>query len=259
MAKVLRSVRVAGPVVTLGEAERQFHSAEGEEETPGALNLGAVVEARVEEVRRQLNEQWEARLKQERENLAAASAGQLEAAETRWQAEVERVRQERYDEGHQAGLAAREAEAREAVERLGVLHESLARERGQVLREAEVVVVDLAVAVAHRVVGIQAEMDHKVLVRIVRSALDHLSDHSYLQIKVHPDDLRIARRFAAAWVEKVSQSSVLKVEASDHVSRGGCMIEGQAENVDARLEEQFQVLQDALRAAIYGDEAEGDE
>ena len=255
----MRSVRVDGPVVTLGEAERRIHSAQGEEEAPGALNLGNMVEARVEAVRRQLNEQWEARLNQERERQAAGAARQLEEAETRWQAELERVKQERYDEGHQAGLAAREAEAREAVERFGVVHDSLARERGQVLREAEVTVVDLAVALARRVVGIQAEMDHKVLVRIVRSALEHLSDHSFLQIKVHPDDLQIARRFAAAWVEKVSQSSVLRVEASDHVSRGGCMIEGQEENVDARLVEQFQVLQDALRGAIYGDEAEGDE
>jgi flagellar biosynthesis/type III secretory pathway protein FliH len=169
------------------------------------------------------------------------------------------VHEQRYAEGYAAGVAAKEDEARQAVARLEALHEALKKERSQVLTEAERLVVDLGVALARRVTGVQVEADPKVLARTMRSALEHLSERANLLVKVHPEDLQLANRYAARWVEKMDQDAVLKVRASDDVGRGGCMIEGAEENVDARLEEQFRVLHRALRAAIYGDEKTGDE
>lgn len=182
--------------------------------------------------------------------MRAAAQRQLEEAGERHRAELEQVRQERYDEGHQAGVAAKEDEAREAVARLDTLHESLKAMRRHVLMEAEALVVDLAVAVARRVTGIQVEMDPKVLLKVIRTALEHISDRSSLVIKVHPDDLSIARRFARRWVEKIDAEAVLRVVVGDTVERGGCMIEGQTENADARIEKQLDVLHTALREAV---------
>ena len=254
MAKVIRTARITGPVVTLGQAERELSEDAGPEE--GQLDLAALLQARGNSVRDQLNAEWETRLNQEREALQAAAARQLKEADARCQAERQEVHRQRFEEGQQAGVAAKEAEAREAVERLAVVHQSLEQERGQILREAEVLVVDLALALARRVTRIQAETDRRVLIQVVRNALDHLSDHSNLRIRVHPDDLDIARRFAAKWAEKVAEDAVVRVLASEHVSRGGCVIEGGEENVDARLDQQFQVLQEALRSAVGGVQAE---
>ena len=97
-----------------------------------------------------------------------------------------------------------------------------------------------------------------VLARVIHAALGHLSEHSNLVIKVHPEDLKIARKFVGKWVEKVDQDAVIKVQVGNHVSRGGCMIEGKEESVDARLEEQFEVLKLALRSAVFGESVETD-
>jgi flagellar assembly protein FliH len=251
LAKIYRTVRIDGPVVTLGKAEHQLHQKEGQEEEAPVVDVAALLAARVEEAQGQLNAEWEIRLQQERTDLQAEADARLEESETRWRAEMEQIHQQRYEEGHADGVAAKEQEVREAVERLDALHQSLSQERGQVLIEAEIVMVDLALALAQRVTGMQIELDHKVLTRVMRNALEHLSEHSNLVVKVHPEDLQIANKFAAMWVEKVAQEAVLKVEASNHVDRGGCMIEGREENVDARINEQFEVLQEALRAAVY--------
>ena len=160
------------------------------------------------------------------------------------------VHQERYDEGHTDGATAKEDEAREAVERMAILHEALRHDRDQVLFEAETVVVDLALALARRVTRAQSDADPKIVARTVRAALQHLSERSNLVIKVHHEDLQIAKRFAKAWVERVDQDAVLKVRASDHVDRGGCMVEGGEENVDARLVSQLDVMQQALRDQV---------
>lgn len=256
MSKIIRTVRVTGPVVTLGEVERELYLKEEEVQEPPLVDLARLLEDRMAAMRKRLEEEWTARLSKEKEALQAAADQRLSEAEARWQAEREQLYQQRYEEGYQAGLEAREAEAREAVERLAALHQAIEQERAQLLREAEGLVVELAIAVARRIVGVQVEIDPKVLLRGVRAALEQLSEWSQLELKVHPDDLQIARRFAQRWVEKVAQQAIIKVLPSDSVGRGGCLVEGNEENIDARLESQLQVLHQALRAALSGESAE---
>ncbi|HCV25782.1 MAG TPA: hypothetical protein DGN59_20185, partial [Candidatus Latescibacteria bacterium] len=73
------------------------------------------------------------------------------------------------------------------------------------------------------------------------------------------DDLGIARRFAAAWVDRVDKDAILRVQVSSHVDRGGCMIEGPEENVDARLSPQLETLYEALRQQVMELHADGSE
>ena len=249
MSKIIRTVRLGGEVVTLGAAERDLHE-ELEEQSLESIGLEKIIEEQLAVLHKGIDGEWENKLRQEMEYLQSQADKRLQEVETRGDEERNQIHQQRYDEGYQVGLDEREAESVDAVSRMGVLHDNLIAERTQVLKEAEETVIDLASALAKRIVGFQAEASPKVLVQVVRAALRHLSDRSNLEIMVHPDDLQIARRFAAHWVETVEQDSVLKVRASDHVGRGGCMIEGREENVDARLEEQANVLHDGLRAAF---------
>jgi len=249
VSKIIRTVRLGGEVVTLGAAERDLHE-ELEEQSLESIGLEKIIEEQLAELHKGIDGEWENKLRQEMEYLQSQADKRLQEVETRGDEERNQIAQQRYDEGYQVGLDEREAESVNAVSRMGVLHDNLIAERTQVLKEAEETVIDLASALAKRIVGFQAEASPKVLVQVVRAALRHLSDRSNLEIKVRPDDLQIARRFAAHWVDTVDQDSVLKVRASDHVGRGGCMIEGREENVDARLEEQANVLHDGLRAAF---------
>jgi flagellar assembly protein FliH len=259
VSRVIRTVRISGSVVTLGEVEQGLYLAEAQEgEVPAAVDLSDLLAARFGEVRGQAERLGQEQLERERQRWEDESRRRLEEAQARWEQERTQVRQQRFDEGFAAGVAAKEEEVREAIGRVEKLHEALKKERSQVLKEAERLVVDLAAALARRVIGVQAEADPKVLGRTMRDALDHLSERAQLVIKVHPDDLQLASRYASRWVEKVDQDAVLKVRASEDVGRGGCMIEGAEENLDARLEEQFRVLHRALRAAIYGAEEEDD-
>lgn len=258
MSKIIRTVRLGGDVVTLGAAERELLE-QTEEQSLDSVGLAKLIDDQVAQVRKELEAEWEGKMRREMEYLQSEADKRMAEAETRFAEERAQVHEERFQEGYQTGLDEREAEATEAVRRMEVLHGNLVAERAQILMEAEETVIDLAAALARRIVGFQAEASPKVLVQVVRSALSHLSDSSNLEIRVHPDDLQIARRFAAHWMQKVDQDAVLKVRSSDHVARGGCMIEGREENVDARLEEQAQVLHDGLRAAFFAHHEENEE
>ncbi|HJN31238.1 MAG TPA: FliH/SctL family protein [Candidatus Latescibacteria bacterium] len=262
MSKVIRTGQVASGsgMVTLGRAEAGlYYEPEKETTDRNPLDLPAMLEARINALCSELDQQWEGKLRQEHETTRAAGEKQLQDATQQHQQELERVRQERYDEGHRDGVESKEAEAREAVVRMASLHDALKAERSQVLLDAESVVVDLAMSMARRVVRVEPVADARVVARIAREALRHLSDRSNLLLKVHSDDLGIARRFAAAWVDRVDKDAILRVQVSSHVDRGGCMIEGPEENVDARLSPQLETLYEALRQQVMELHADGSE
>jgi flagellar assembly protein FliH len=261
MSKVIRTGQVAAGsgIVTLGRAEENLHydpDREADAKT-SRIDLNAIVKLRVDGARSELDQQWEMKLRQEHETTRVAGERQLEKAQSEHQQELERVSLERYDEGHQDGVQTKEEEATEAVERMASLHDALKAERSQILLDAENVVVDLALSLARRVVRVEPAADARVVARSAREALRHLSDRSNLLLKVHPEDLGIARRFSVAWVERVDTDAILRVQISNHVDRGGCMIEGPEENVDARLSTQLETLHEALREQVRQQHAVG--
>lgn len=251
MSKVIRTVRFTGPVVTLGQLERElFLNQPDEGEGATDVDLAGLLSNRVENLGQQLEARWETRLQQERQQQQQQAQAQLEESEARWRQQLEQTHQQRYEEGFQAGVAAKEAEAREAVERMSQLHDAIEAQRAQILREAEQLVVDLAVALARRVTGVQAALDSKILLRAMRDALEQLGAQSELVFKVHPEDLNIARKFAQRWTEKVERDTALRVRPGEEVDRGGCLLEGEEANLDARLETQLEALRLALMEAL---------
>tara|TARA_B100000686_G_scaffold312765_1_gene357558 strand:+ start:1979 stop:2806 length:828 start_codon:yes stop_codon:yes gene_type:complete len=214
------------------------------------LDLVALFDERAKEIHEDLNADWEAKMRREHEIITSATEERFADLVRQHREEVESLNTQKYEEGHAAGVADKEADAIEAVNRFVVLHNALKEDRKQILLESKELVVDLAVAIAEKIVGIRVEIDPEILMRTISRALEHLSENSNLVVKVHPADLEIARRFATEWVETVDQDNVLKVRMSDHVERGGCMIEGAEEFLDARLKEQFSTLRDELRIVV---------
>ena len=259
MSKIIRSGRLSGTAVTLDSGEFELFDGEESASEDEGIDLFALVDEHLEATRKEVAEEWQGRLRQETDKLQQEAKKQLEESDQRWSQQLEEIRQQRYDEGYKEGVQSKEDEAREAVTRLDVLHRSLEAERAQVIADSESTVMELACALAHRITGLQAEVDRRVLVTVIRDALRHLADHSNLLIKVNPEDLQLARRFAERWVQKVAVDAVMRVQSSEHVSRGGCMIEGTEENLDARLESQVEVLRAAVQAALAKEDADEDE
>ena len=252
MSKIIRTVRVSGRVLTLGQAERDLRLKEAAVREEPNIDLPRLVNDRVAALRAEFEQEAAQRLKEAVAAVEAEADERLKRAHEAAAAELERTSEERYQEGYQRGLEERESEARKAVEQMEILHGALEQERAQVLLDAEVLVVDLATAVAGRILRTQVDVDRTAVARIVRAALEHLSEHGDVEVLVHPRDLQIARRFCRRWVERVERDAAIRVRASDLVDRGGCMIEAGQENVDARIVRQLDALQQALHADVRG-------
>ena len=261
MSKVIRTARFAGPVVTVGQAERDLYVERYRDGAEGAdgLGLAGLLTQDAQQREHALNAEWESKLQSEVSYVRGEGEKRLQEAEAAWQNERAQLNEERYEEGVRSGVEQCEAEVKEAISRIEVLHQSLEANRAQIMVEAEVDVVDLVVFIARKILGLQAVSNPKALLQVVRNALSHMSEKSNLEIRVHPDDLAVVQRYANHWVAKVDKEAVLKVRESVHVDRGGCLIEGAEENIDARLEEQLQAMHQRLRSAVFDQADAGEE
>ena len=154
--------------------------------------------------------------------------------------EAESIQQNTYEEGLRLG----EDSGRETfLESVGHSSEVLA-EAGAAMKEAREVfleslegqVVELAVLIAERVLEREASTDRELLQRTVRRALAKIADRQKLRVQVHPDDAAAMREHRITLLEEFDGAEEIEVEVNEAVTLGGCIVESELMQVDARLE-----------------------
>lgn len=185
----------------------------------------------------------------------AAAAGIVAAA--REQADAERgvARQEGHDAGHAQGLAegretgrasALEEAKREFDERHTTLVNALNtaldqadRQKRELLADAYRDLVDLALAVARRVIKATGHLDRDAAVANAIEAIDLAGKRSDMRLEVHPLDLETLETFAESLAAADCQRAHVRIVAESTVSPGGCRLRSADGAVDATLETQI--------------------
>lgn len=147
-----------------------------------------------------------------------------------------------YAQGERAGVEAGNRRSDAMLRRLGETLEELASLRRTLLQQSERQLVQLALAIARRIVRREIAADEELLTALARVAIDRLGDSGPATIHLHPDDFaRAAARGAQQW-----ETAHVSVVPDPAVSRGGCLVESPFGFVDAGIDAQFQELARAL-------------
>ena len=111
------------------------------------------------------------------------------------------------------------------------------------IRETEQQMVQLALAVARRIVHREITLDPDLLIAMARVALDRLGDSAHVTIRLHPEDYTAMRRRPRHGVGRHRTSRVV---ADSRVARGGCRVESDFGAMDAGVDAQIHELARAL-------------
>jgi flagellar assembly protein FliH len=143
-------------------------------------------------------------------------------------------------EGRQAEHAAQSAVLAAAAElrtrQAGELLESFARERDRFLQAAEREVVELALAVATRILRREAQMDPLLLTGAVRVALGQLSATTQAKLRVPAAELDLWREAIALIPNLAVKPTVI---ADEGMRLGDCVIETELGSVDLGIRSQL--------------------
>jgi flagellar assembly protein FliH len=147
-----------------------------------------------------------------------------------------------YEQGERAGAEAGTKRAEAMLRRLAETIQELADVRRAMIRETERQMVQLAMAIARRIVRREVAIDHELTLTMARVALERLGDSTAVTIRLHPEDFEATCRQR----EALLAGSHVTVAPDPAVSRGGCLVQSDFGYVDASVDAQFQELARAL-------------
>lgn len=146
--------------------------------------------------------------------------------------EAERIRADARRHGFAEGWEHAMASASEVLARA---HHEARRQR----ERSEDDLRRLAVAIAERILGAELSVRPEAVEGIVKQALVVAGRRRDLLLRVHPED--------ASLLGALVESRSLEVECDPRVRRGGCVLKVGRSTIDARLDTQLAVLEQALR------------
>ncbi len=161
---------------------------------------------------------------------------------------------EAYEKGFEAGKLdasrALQSEYDRKVEEVTVNFPSVLREfAAEVARfnqDFDKAVVTLALAIARRIVAREIAEDESAVLARSREAIRKIIGVERIKIHINPSDeeyMREHRNELSAYADSVKE---IVIEADGKVERGGCIIESELGNIDARVSTQFELIEEAL-------------
>lgn len=153
-------------------------------------------------------------------------------------------------EGYQTGISAAQAE----VAALRLEAEELLRtaqaERERQLSEVQADVAQLAMTVAEKIVRRRLDDDPELVVGIVADAISRARNGETLRVRANPHDIPIIQDRESALVASVAGLKDLQLIEDPGIAPGGCLVETGHGYIDARIDRQLELVEEALRTAV---------
>jgi type III secretion system HrpE/YscL family protein len=175
---------------------------------------------------------------------ARERASQLLAAS---QAEAARVREAVHAEREELLRAAAHAGLEEGRARAAAALAEVAAAREASLRALDGEVAAVALEVARRILG-EALGRPDAVVELARRALERVRSRREVLLRVNPEDLPHVREGLPALAALLERAPSLGLREDPGVERGGVVVETEAGRVEARVEAQLALLEQALGA-----------
>lgn len=157
-----------------------------------------------------------------------------------------------FNKGEKAGFdaAGEKIEALQAM--LAGAIEQLERTQKKIRQDSEKEVVELALAVSERIVRQELVTNREAIVDVVREALKKVGHQQTVVIRLNPADIQFLDPSRLPFSDPAGQTNSIRIqlEADETISSGGCLIETESGDVDARIETQLDIIKAAFREKL---------
>ena len=151
-----------------------------------------------------------------------------------------------YGEGRAKGLADGEKEIGGKVEGLARIIGELERFKEKKANELLPDIVALSLEIAAKVVHKEIELDKNIVLFVAKDAIKKVGEkEENITIKVNPIDYEMMISRVGMLKEQAGLKGI-SIEPLATISPGGCYIETQTGEIDARVEEQIREIHDAI-------------
>lgn len=157
-----------------------------------------------------------------------------------------------HKKGYEAGLQEGLIKAEDIMKKFDRAISDAVNQRQQMLEESKQKLLELVIQISKKVTFDAVEINQEATLKMISGVIDSLLDRSRIKILVNPDHLTIVEQNINTYLKGSTTIKDLVVVPDARIRFGGCFIETPNGDIDARLESQFEVLEDTL----LGQEAE---
>lgn len=155
--------------------------------------------------------------------------------------------QKGFIEGKRVGFESGTKKADPVINSLSEALGQLENIRKQIHEALEEEVARLALAIAKKIVCHEIKTDQETVICIAREALSRVENPGKVKIKLHPDDLQFIKDTQSQLSRFLYNVESIRFEAEASIQNGGCLIETDMGDLDARIEKQFQAIEESFQ------------
>jgi len=178
---------------------------------------------------------------------AKQKAAEIEAdVQASFEKERKEAEKEGYEKGLEEGFTEGKAEVQRLIQRSHVVLERAQDKRVDILAETEQQIVDLVLLIARKVIKVISENQRNVVVSNVVQALRKVKGRGDIIIRVNVDDIKLTTEHTKDFIQLIEGVKNIRVVEDSSVDRGGCIIETEFGEIDARISSQLAELEQKI-------------
>ncbi len=148
-----------------------------------------------------------------------------------------------FRQGEKAGMAIAEKKVEASLRRYSEAILEIGRLRARLFHQVEREVVKLAIEVAKKIVHREIQADREIIQTLVKVALSHVAEKSAVTVHLHPVDYAYILEHRAELAADADDGREVSLLADKAIERGGCLIQTECGDIDARIEEEFREVE----------------
>lgn len=157
-----------------------------------------------------------------------------------------------FTQGEKDGLELGAAKALKIVENIKNLLDEMGRLRTDIVKLHEKDIIELICAVAEKVVHHQVVLSGKAIRETAIRAIQLATERRSILLKVNSEEFDYIDQLRPELFKRFNEITSIEVVSSPSVKRGGCFLETQCGDVDARIETQMEMIRQCLEEAYTG-------
>lgn len=151
-----------------------------------------------------------------------------------------------FDQGREEALA----EYIKLINKANQLVDAATEDYHRMIEKHEEAIIQLAIASAEKIIGLQIKEDSTVFTKIVKKAIEELKDHSHVIIYVHPDDYPILIEQKEELEQLLEDGEIISIYIDQQLNIGDCSIKHPFGQIDVGIDSQLEQIKFALEEKV---------
>jgi flagellar assembly protein FliH len=164
------------------------------------------------------------------------------------------IEQEAYEkgfsQGEKDGFELGEKKALKVIESIDNLLVELGNLKQEMIRGYEKEILELIFAISEKIIHHQLGIHHEAIKETIFNAICLAAEKSKMNLRVNPEDFEYVEKLRPEIFTRFNDLKSIVVTSDASITRGGCLLETQYGDIDARVETQLERIYQCLEGVF---------